>query len=109
MDENNNLNETGEQPPKKNPFKCWDFYSAYFATIILLAVVSWLLMGGESNNGYWMLGLMLLCIPYIIIGIIAWIIVRIKSRPIALGILFGSITPFIAIFIGTGGCGMVRF
>jgi len=108
MDENknlNNLNGAGGQPPKENPFKNWKFYAAYLITITILAAVSWLLIGGGSDN-YWITGLLLLCIPYIISGLIVWAVIRRKNRSIALGILFGSITPFIVVFCVTGGCGL---
>ena len=105
MDENNNWNGTGGPPPKENPFKSWKFYASFFITIVILASVSWRLTSG--SNGYWMVAL--LCIPYIIAGVIAWAIVRNKNRSIALGILFGSLAPFVAVFIGTGGCGMFMF
>jgi len=109
MNENNspnNLNEVGGQPPKENPFKNWRFYAAYFITIVILATVSWILTGGDN---YWILGVLLLSIPYIIVGLIVWVIVRRKNRPISLGILFGSMTPFIVMFIVTGGCGLLMF
>ena len=108
VDENNNWNGTDEQLPKENPFKSWKFYASFFITIVILAAVSWLFTGGGSD-GYWMIGVLLLCVPYIIVGIIAWAIVRNKNRSIALGILLGSIAPFVAVFIGTGGCGLFMF
>lgn len=107
MDENNNTNETGGQPTKENPFKNLNFYAAYFITIIILGVGSWLLTGGRSDD--WMIAALFLCIPYGIVGFIAWAIVRNKNRAVALGILFGSITPFVAVFTVTGGCGLFMF
>ena len=118
MDENNNLNdvndvndvnESGGKPPKENPFKNWRLYAAYLLTIAILAAISWLLTFGDSSESNWTISVLLLCIPYIIAGVIVWAIVRNKNRPIALGILFGSITPFIAVFIVTGGCGLFMF
>ena len=110
MDENNtdNPDEKSGPPPKENIFKSPRFYAAYLAAILVLCVASWIIPGdGGTNN--WLFGVLLLCIPYIIIGLIAWAVLRKKNRAIALGILLGSITPFIAVFIGTGGCGLYMF
>ena len=98
VEENNNANRTWELPKKKNPFLDWRFYVSFIATLVAFVAVELLLTGG---NFY---GTMIISIPYIIAGIIAWSIVRKKSRPIALGMLFGSIVPFIYVFIITGGC-----
>lgn len=107
MDENNNnIKEPWEQPIKENPFKNWKFYAAYFITIIVLGILSWLL---GSGSYIWMIGMLVLCIPYIIVGFIVWAILRSKSRPIALGILFASFTPFVIVFAITGGCGLFVF
>ena len=132
MDENNQLNKADEQtdeqpvreeiqvdgycdssgtvgqPLKENPFKSWKFYTSFFTTIIICVVIPWLLTGSRSYND-WTFGILLLSLPYIIAGIIAWAIVRGKNRSIALGILFGSIAPFVAVFIVTGGCGLFMF
>jgi len=102
MDENNNMNDMNNQPPKKeNPFKNQRFYMSYFITIGILCVISFLLTSGNLLGGVF-----IFCIPYAIIGLIVWATVRMNNKPAALGILLGSVTPFIAIFIATGGCGL---
>ncbi|MCL1793866.1 MAG: hypothetical protein FWG34_08350 [Oscillospiraceae bacterium] len=117
MDQNNNpgnMNDKNGQPPKQrkekkeNPLKNWRFYAAYFITAALLAVFPLFFASGK-NSGEWVFIVLLFCIPYCIMGLIAWAIIRIINRPVALGILFGSMTPFIAVFIGTGGCGFFMF
>ena len=106
MSENNSMNEMDQQPTVENPFKNRKFYVAYFITLLIFCLVSGVLTRNDSN---WMLGVLFLCIPYLIIGLFAWVIVRNNHRVVALGVLFGSITPFIGVFIGTGGCGLFLF
>ena len=106
MDENNiNLNEENEQPEKNNPFKSRAFYVSYFITIVIITGISLLFTGGAYD--YWALGVLLLCIPCAFAGLISWAIVRRKNKSIALGILLGGLTPFIAVFVMSGGCGLV--
>ncbi len=107
MDENSNKNNNKDnvnmQPTKTNPFKNRAFYIAYFLTIGISCAIAWILMGSDS---YWFIGVMLLCIPYAIVGVIAWAIIKKRNRAVALGILLASLTPFIFVFLGTGGCGL---
>ena len=97
------------QQPQRDPFSDLRFYGAYFLTLLIFAAASWLLTGGYRDYGAWTIGALLLSIPYIIAGLIAWSIMRKKNRAIALGLLYGSITPMIVIFIVTDGCGMFVF
>ncbi|MCL2815333.1 MAG: DUF4407 domain-containing protein [Oscillospiraceae bacterium] len=109
MDENNNSRQPPEEmPPKKeNPFKNKKFYIAYFAAVLFLFAVSWI-FGGFYG---WMFVAMIFGIPYAILGTIVWAVMWAtaphRSRALALGIFLGCITPFIVIFIVTGGCGLL--
>ncbi len=51
----------------------------------------------------------MLSIPMAFIGVIIWSFLRRKNRPVALGILFAGFTPFVIIFLFTGGCGLFYF
>ena len=104
MDLNNNTNEAGEQPVNENPFKNRKFYIAFFVTLIILCAFPFLVSGGIHD---WTIGVLLLCIPYAIAGLIIWIIMRKRNRAVALGVLLGGVTPFVAVFIVTGGCGLL--
>ena len=109
MDENDNRWEMPPtQPPKKtNPFKDWRFYATYFITIAILFIISFLLVRGET---YLLISLFILSIPYALIGLVVSAIVRMNNnKSVASGILLGSITPFIVVFISTGGCGLIYF
>ena len=76
----------------------------YFITVIVLFVAPLLFMLGEDTDYFdFTFYLMILCIPYIAVGLLIWVIIRIKYRPVALGILLGSLTPFIVTFIMIGG------
>ena len=67
------------------------------------SLLAYLSMG---QDGYFILLPMIFSIPYGIAGIITWACLRIKNKPVALGILFGSLVPFASIFFLTGGCGL---
>ena len=105
MDENNN-NDINNKPQKENPFKNKAFYVAYAVTIIILILISLIFSGMGSDTSAFLIIIFLLCIPYGIIGLVVWIIVRINDKIVALGILLGSITPFVVVFCATGGCGL---
>ena len=104
MDEYN-INEMSGQPPKETPFKKWSFYVAYLAAAAPLFIISCI----EGKFIGW--GIYLLNIPYAIVGLIIWAIVGFaaKKKTVALGILLGSLTPAVFMFVATDGCGLVRF
>ena len=121
MDENNNNNIENneiennsadnrweappEQQPPQNPFKNWRFYVAYFAMIIIPFVISLIITSGD----FWvaLVIMSLISIPYGIVGVIIWAIVRRKNKAVALGILLGGMTPFNIACIALGGCALV--
>ena len=107
MEENYNKNESDEQPKRKNLFKNWTFYTTYFVVIGIFFLITWLFTGGFTGD-YWIINAMLLCIPYALVGLVGWAIAQIKSKAMALGILLAGITPFVVIFVMTGGCGLWR-
>ena len=102
MDENN-MNYTSERPKKENPFKRWTLYVTYLVTVAILVAASWLIAKDS-----WIMVLWVFCIPCGIVGLITWAIVRVKNRAVALGILFGTLTPFVVTFVATDGCGLLR-
>ena len=94
-----------QQPPQKtsNLFTNWRFYTAYFITLGIYIAVCFFVAGGVNFwNVY--LNMFYFCIPYSIIGVIAWAVVRIINKAVALGILLGSVTSFVVVLIATGGC-----
>lgn len=102
MDENNN-DGNWQMPPIENPFSKPRFYVAYFVTISFAVLVSLFIPG--SGNFYEKItnSLSIFFVPYAIVGLIAWLIVRKGDKVIALGILLGSLTPFVVV-IANGGC-----
>jgi lysylphosphatidylglycerol synthetase-like protein (DUF2156 family) len=112
MDENNNNWQMPplQPPPKKsNPFTNKKFYIAYFIAVVIFAAVS--LFFGRGLNGF-MFAAWVFSIPYAIIGVIIGTVLLLtaeRSRALALGILFGGMTPFIIVFTATGGCGLLVF
>jgi amino acid transporter len=118
MDENNNqqnTNQMGGQLPKENPFKNKKFYVTYIITFVLAVAPHFILplfLVSAGSDDYWMMAivsLIIMIIPYLIIGIIVWAFTRKTARPLALGVLLGLITPFIAVLIFTGGCALFLF
>ncbi|MDR0476745.1 MAG: hypothetical protein LBH14_02230 [Desulfobulbaceae bacterium] len=105
MEENNNINKSGGQPEKGNPFKNWLFYVSYLITLVVLTAITLLFTAG-TDLSYWVIPAFMVSIPSIIVGIVIGFVMWNKNRSVALGILLGSITPFIIIFVGTGGCGL---
>ncbi|MGL5439489.1 MAG: hypothetical protein ACRDA4_03775 [Filifactoraceae bacterium] len=100
----NNWNDDISEKPKKNPFKEMKFYIAYVITVLTPVAIAI-----TTNMNVWLMMIFIICIPYILVGLVIWAILRKKNRSIALGILFGSITPFIVVFLFTGGCGLFMF
>ena len=92
---------------KKNIFTDADFYVPYIITTGILALFTWGAADGFTH--LWELGVIFLGAFSAIVGLIAWGSIKNRNRAIALGILLGSITPFIFLFIVTGGCGLVTF
>lgn len=85
MDENN------------NPFKSLGFYVAYVITTglgLLLFCINDIFMVFIFN------------IIYVVVGFCVWVFIGNFTKSIALGILLGSITSFVVVFISTGGCGI---
>ncbi len=104
MDDKNERNENEELESRSNPFLNVELYGAYLLTIGILFVITFIF---TDFNSYWILGVLLLSIPYAFIGFCIWSFIKTKNRPIALGVLLGSLTPFIIIFVITGGCGFI--
>jgi len=104
MDEEKEKDETGGQPEKANPFNSISLYVSYLVTGGFLCGIPLLLARGSSSD--WTFSMLIICIPCVVIGIIAWLNVRKTKRAAALGILFGCLTPFVIVFILTGGCGL---
>ena len=100
MDENKNPNKVNEQQPETSPFTNEKFYIAYGLTFIAIIALSSILTGGIHN---WIMGAWSQ-ILVVIIGIIAWAMVRGDNKAVALGILLGSITPFVILFLLVGAC-----
>ena len=107
--DSNSLNGDDIDHTKENPLKKGSFYGAYLISIVSLAVASLLVSGGRFSLYDWQLGMLLLCIPYAVLGLIIWSVVRKSNRPVALGVLFGCATPLLVVFIVTGGCGLFLF
>jgi len=76
---------------------------------VSLAVVSILYTGGKILDSDWVIAAMVLSMPYVALGFFTWLFVRQSNRPVALGILLGCATPFLIVFIVTGGCGLFMF
>jgi len=102
------LSAAGIEASNKNPFKSGSFFRAYFITIVVLAALP-LLNGSGFSYSDWMLFTMIFSLPLIAVGLIIWSLSRHRNKPVALGVLFGCMTPFIVIFIVTGGCGLFMF
>jgi hypothetical protein len=83
-------------------FKNRLFYIAYIATLAAICTISLPLMRIFAGE----LVILALCITFIIAGLIAWAIVKPKSIAVALGVLFGSQTPFVVVCVITGGLGL---
>ena len=88
-----------------NPFKSKWFYLAYMVTLIALYALLRLLMGRFASDDLPLI-ILVLCIAYVIIGLIVWAIIKTRNVAVALGVLFGSQTPFVAVCILTGGLGL---
>lgn len=64
----------------------------------------------KMYKGYGMITAFFLALFYIVPGMAAWAVARFgfKKRYLGLGFLLGSFSPFLAIFVLTGGCGLFR-
>ncbi len=100
------VSEMVEGELKENPFKSKDFYIAFLLSLgipILMTVFATLVI-----NEYSFIFYLFAIIPYAIIGVFLWLGLRKTNRPRALGLMFGCSTPFIGIFILSGGCGLLH-
>lgn len=99
MDENNNSSNQEDKFQMK-PF-LWGFLS------MLIPYVG-AFFGFQLNTGYGIIGAFFLALLFIVIGMVLWVIIRVafNKRFAALGVLVGSFTPILVMFIFTGGCGI---
>ncbi len=82
-----------------NPLKSRSFYLAFFISVSFMYGIPYLMEGSD-----FLFVVIILSIPYVLVGIIIWAIVKSKSRNVALGILFAGLTPLLITFLFTGGC-----
>ena len=101
--------DASEQSVKKNPFKDKMFYLSYVVTLVVLCAVSIPLLRSITGQDWWTPVTLALCIPSIIVGIIVWTTLKRRRLALALGILFGSQTPFVIVCALTGGCGLYTY
>ena len=104
-----NAGNAGEKPVKTNPFKDKIFYLSYAASLAVLCAASILILRSITGEDWWTPVTLALCVPSIIVGIIVWAAFKRRRLALALGILFGSQTPFVIVCALTGGCGLYTY
>ena len=106
----NKADEKASKPPTgKHLLKDPLFYTAYMAAVAVLYVASIPHLRSFSDENWWAQITLWLCIPAILAGVVIWAIVKRRNMSIAMGILFGSQTPFYIVCILTGGCGLYTY
>jgi hypothetical protein len=102
---NDNDIASNGQPAVENPFTNILFYVAYIVTMIIINGIPFIFMDSISGEK-WSRLMYMFCVPYVVIGLAVWSFVKRMNASVALGLLFGFQTPFAAVCLMTGGCGL---
>jgi hypothetical protein len=100
LSKDENLQEVQKGESKWNRF-IWGFLIMLLPYVVLFASF-------KMYHGYGVIGSFFLAILFMCIGFAIWAIANfgLKKRSLALGFLIGGLSPFLIMFIFTGGCGI---
>lgn len=97
MEKNNNITnskKTDTEEQKENVFKNLKFYLGFLCSLV--PFLSFCIYTGDN---YWDLIMFILCVPYLIVSIIVWLIFRKRQSAFAYGVLLAGIAPFVILLL----------
>jgi len=78
----------------------------WFWACYVIAVGLWVLALRLPN--YWVLIPLIGCTPYMLVGVVLWLLFRDRNKPAMFGVLLGTLTPFMALFAVISNCELLN-